>query len=210
MMRTFMPVIQDNTVDWLMVVLNEAKGIGLVDTVPECRAVDDPENCLQLIPTFDDSKSACFLIVRGGGALVYRNGLPLLSMTVLHDRDEISFGPLPENRFYYSSENPGQIVSFHEGKTPVFCALSKTEIKEGMPAVRCECGLWFVQTPELQAYSYADTCIGCGRPTSMECVWKPQPVRKQCSFDMDRYRQEVYRRAQEVVSCKDRDISLAG
>ena len=127
------------------------------------------------------------------------NGLPALSVTALHARDEIALGWAPECRLYYSSESPNRIVPFHEGENKIFCARSKVHLTEGMPAVRCACGLWYLQSDEFPGFTYGEQCLGCGRPTSMGYVWTPPPIRKHARIALDEYRDRVRRRAAELA-----------
>ncbi len=208
MMVIFMPSIDESSVKYVAYPFDLPVAITETDTMLGPGTSDAPGALLLLIPVEDVNGRHDCLLVQKHHARAFVNGLPVLSATLLHDRDEISLGPLPESRFYFSDEAPPKVLPFHEGSSPVFCARSKVHITEGMPSVQCACGLWYVESAQNPAYTYSETCIGCGRPTSLESAWKPHPVPKKSKFCMDDYRRDVQRRVQDLNSVDD--MSAAG
>jgi len=150
--------------------------------------------CLWLIPwRGENGRKRCLLVCRRDLLDFLRvNGLPALSLTVLDDRDEIAVGTAPVSRFFFSQESKAEVVPFKEGSEPVYCARSKSLLTEGVLSVRCpRCGLWYVETEEIPAYSYhGQPCLGpgCGRPPVLGYAWKPEPIRLPATPLRDRYR----------------------
>jgi len=199
-MLLYMPSINELIVSWISFEFDNTTGIRYDNYMPEVCEVEDTHAILLLVNVNTIKNADMCLLVKKRNSTVLVNGLSTLSANVLHHRDEVSFGPLPEHRFYYSSEVQKKVRPFHEGDVPVFCARSKTHITEGMPAVQCQCGLWYVQSIQVPAYTYGDTCVGCGVPTALDAGWTPQPVVKSCCFTMDEYRHDLLRRRQELCS----------
>jgi hypothetical protein len=182
-MLVFVPDSRTGDGSWEMVPLTTAVGIGLEDGRPVVRALDEGTSVVLLVPvTTAEGKEQCLLMSPSVGAAEVRvNGLPVLTLSLLTHRDEVRVGSHPLARIYLSSESKLEVVPFKEPKgseKPTFCARSKARITEGSPAVRCVCGLWYLQTPEIPAFTYAPgaTCVGCGRPTTLDFTWHPDPM----------------------------------
>jgi hypothetical protein len=110
------------------------------------------------------------------------NGIPLFAHRLLADRDEICFTEdFRRTLFYYSSETPPRVRIFSESDAPgvVFCLRCKLRVEAGQQAIACPgCGLWYHEYGQRRCWSYDAVCAGCRRQTSMDYIWKPEPVRK--------------------------------
>ncbi len=209
-MIIYTPKVEKQKIIWERYPMEGEIGIRILSGLPTPCAPDDPKAEILLLPYTDAGGAGGGLLMRRPNCAARVNGLPVLGLTALHDQDEISLGMMPESRLYYSVELHTPVVPFHEGPTPIRCARSKVQIVEGTPAVRCKCGLWYIESPELKAYSYGDTCIGCGEPTKSENQWTPPPVRRHISLPLESYIQEVRKRAEELAACSADVVSVAG
>ena len=137
----------------------------------------------QFLPYRDDAdKERCLLIVRPGWD-VRVNGLSVVGgAATLLTRDEVRLGPSARGLCFFLLESQIEIVGFEEGPEPTFCARSKKRITQGTPAVRCPCGLWYIETEELPAYTYqGQKCVGCPRLPKLGLAWEPEPLRLQAT-----------------------------
>ena len=181
-MIVFTPERGEHAIEW--------KSFPLTDTIAVSVEKDQPvvqsngnngATLLQLIPwDFGGNRQQCLLVCAAEATQLIRvNGLPMLSLTALDDRDEIALGTAPFSRIYVSFDSQATVVPFQEGETPTYCARSKTRITEGTPAVQCpnpKCRLWYIETEEMPAYSYdGEPCV-CGRLPTMGYAWAPEPI----------------------------------
>jgi hypothetical protein len=98
----------------------------------------------------------------------------LLGTRLLRDRDEISLADGAV--VWFSTESLPHIEPFPVSMPRTLCARSRIVLTEGMPCVRCTgCGLWFAQTDEYPAWTYAPTCIGCPAPTDLNADYRWRP-----------------------------------
>jgi len=104
MMVIFMPSIDESSVKYVAYPFDLPVAITETDTMLGPGTSDAPGALLLLIPVEDVNGRHDCLLVQKHHARAFVNGLPVLSATLLHDRDEISLGPLPESRFYFSDE----------------------------------------------------------------------------------------------------------
>ena len=130
------------------------------------------------------------IMLTSPGAAVLVNGIPALSVCRLHDRDEISLASAETARIYFSTDTRVRVEPFPGSTKPVFCARTKACIEPGTPAVQCTCGLWYLQTDEIQAYTYASTCL-CGRPTVLDYAWTPPPLGTSTDFTVRAFKEKM-------------------
>ena len=117
-----------------------------------------------------------WLLAAAEGAPVRLNGLPLaLGLRVLMDKDELCIGR--GGRLWFSTERLAVVEPFPGAAQPVFCPRCKTEIKKGVPAVRCpSCGIWHHEDGDLKCWTYAPRCAICDQPTELgqSYRWTPE------------------------------------
>jgi hypothetical protein len=119
-----------------------------------------------------------WVLLWGSGQEVRVNGIPqALGLKVLDDRDEIRIsnaGP-----WFFSTERRPKIEPFPGADHPIRCGRCKLPIEPGTPAVRCpKCGIWYLQTEEHPAWTYAETCVFCTQPTALDAGyrWTPEEL----------------------------------
>ena len=111
------------------------------------------------------------------------NGVPAASSGIrrLHDMDALDVGlgaPI-----YISTAQRPVVESFPGADAPVFCPRCQQPIPEGEPAVRCPgCRSWFHQSEAQPCWDYADTCLLCPQPTSLDedLRWTPHELVSEC------------------------------
>lgn len=118
------------------------------------------------------------LIPAGRGVKITVNGYPILELKVLADKDEVSFGPSPLV-FYYSEESPPRKIKFEgASEKPLFCVRCKDRIEAGEEIVICpKCRLYYHETEGKGCWRYDSACAGCRRPTGIDYIWRPEPIR---------------------------------
>jgi hypothetical protein len=120
--------------------------------------------------------SACWLLF-SDGPRVRVNGEPVVAgVHALADRDEIVLDGA--GRAFLSLEALPNVAPFPGGDRRIFCARSKLEIARGVPAVRCSCGTWYLQSKEVPGFTYGPACLTCGRSTDLggEPAWSPHEL----------------------------------
>lgn len=128
--------------------------------------------------SFDAACGALLHAVAGlwvliGTEAVRVNGSPLLGgVRVLRDRDELRVGA---RRCFFSEEEPPRLVSFPGAEPPVDCARCTQPLAAGDAAVRCACGLWHHQTPDLPCWADFAHCAQCPRPTALDGGYRWSP-----------------------------------
>ena len=152
--------------DGLPVVTDDLKAEGAVARLlPTQAGQGEPAECLMICSHSE------------GATRLYVNGLPAYSATALRDRDEISIaGARWYGKLHFSTLTPIVPGPFRDEGESVSCATTKQRIAEGDRAVRCSCGLWFLDTEEMPVWSSRENCINCGRSTTSELAWTPEPI----------------------------------
>ena len=101
------------------------------------------------------------------------NGEPVQNGAhILQHRDEVATA---DTMAYFTGEKLPQVVAFSGAVAK--CGRCRSELREGCPAVRCVCGLWFhASDPCCFEYGEDPVCIACGRPTRLDGsgLWCPE------------------------------------
>ncbi len=195
-MILFVPKRDGESIEWrpelfdgkpVAVCLNEQEHAVVVD------ANRGKEAAFWVIPWQEQGGRLKGLLVCADHRAVLVNGQKVLSATVLRHQDEIALGSEPSARVFFSTEERLDIVPFkvpfEEKGEPVYCARSKQRLVEGTPAVRCTCGLWYIQTDDMPAFTYDAVCVGCRRPTTLgDYSWRPASTAGRRRTGLDRFR----------------------
>lgn len=201
-MLVFLPREDETSTNWEPHTLPGPQGVLLARRRAALCKPDDPRWQALLLPLENLGRPRCAYVLKRD-VQVTLNGLPALSFGLLTDRDEFSLATWPGARLYYSSESAREIEPFHETGEPVHCARSKILITEGMPCVRCACGLYYIQSEDVPAFTYDETCVGCGGPTVLGYAWQPERLVKSVGFDLARYRQMVLEASARVSPAEE-------
>lgn len=169
-------------VEWARTELRSPVAIVMKEGLPA--VADDPtdeEAVARLLPTpgGEGVPPQCLMICSHteGATRLYLNGIPAFSATSLRERDEISIGgALWFGKLHFSMLTPVVPAPFRDEGDPVFCAITHERILDGDRAVHCSCDQWYLDTKEMPVWSGRDTCINCGRSTSSQLAWTPDPV----------------------------------
>jgi hypothetical protein len=124
------------------------------------------------IGTFVIAGAATDVLLLRPGVTARLNGHPVVGeLAILQDRSVLSIGP---QRFFYSSETPAKVETFHPGAPRIFCARCNDEVTNG-DIVQCPgCRTVFHQSQDRPCFTYSEHCPHCNAPTALdEEGWTP-------------------------------------
>ncbi len=136
------------------------------------------------------------VIARAAGDGLRLNGWPLaVGLRVLRDKDELvvaghspvfySDEALPLVEPYPGDDDPRCPrcrLAIHKGDSAKGDGAkgdgAKGDSAKGDGAVRCGCGIWYHQTDEYPCFDYGESCLTCGRSTSLGSgfSWSPEEL----------------------------------
>jgi hypothetical protein len=123
-----------------------------------------------LHPWQEAAGSASYLLLVKPGVEVRLNGRQPLSLSLLHDRDEIAVG---NAKVYFTTESLPTVGPFPGSAETLFCARCKSALAAGALAVQCPgCHLWYHAYDDRPCWTYHTHCV-CGHPTHGDFVWRP-------------------------------------
>lgn len=105
------------------------------------------------------------------------NGIPVMGLRVLRDRDEIRLVGL--ETAYFSTERLTSIQPCAVSNASIICPRCRQPIASGTPAVCCPaCGVWHHQETALACWTYAERCALCPQPTGLDAgyQWTPEAL----------------------------------
>ena len=165
----------EQKMEWQLIQLNECSILGL-DKRGKLHIGESAKMPLAWLSSYADGYGKVrWAIIPTPESPFRLNGLPMFSLHVLSERDELSYDG---QRLYFTYEQPPAVVTCapQEGDPPIFCPRCK-DVVEG-PAVKCpgSCGLWYHERAGRNCWSYDEKCSVCGRPTAEGLTWKPAPI----------------------------------
>jgi hypothetical protein len=122
----------------------------------------------------NDKQMLSMLTIKNTDTLFKLNGITPFSLSVIRDRDEISYNG---QRLYFIEEQVAKI-ELKKDDSVVFCPRCKDVIKPNTEVVRCPgCGLLYHESEKegKNCWSYDAHCI-CGHNTKFELSWKPPTI----------------------------------
>jgi len=119
-----------------------------------------------------DRQMLSMLTTKKADTLFKLNGISPFSLSVIRDRDEISYNG---QRLYFTEEQVAKI-ELKQDDSVIFCPRCKDIIKPKTEVVRCPgCGLLYHESQKSNCWSYDTQCI-CGHATKFELSWKPPTI----------------------------------
>jgi hypothetical protein len=127
-----------------------------------------PGTLAVLVRTQAESGNAWILVASPGAGTRVNGEEPLLSVTLIHDRDEIYVGN--GRRFYFSTERLPCVEPFPGAAQQVACGRCHQQIAVNSPTVACPgCGTVCHESDEMHCWTYAGTttCPLCDYPNNL-------------------------------------------